>query len=64
MASRASSRTSPAQIHDHHPVLRGAPPVERILDEDPDTAFVEIGGGTTLLSLVRQIRGRRLTARP
>ncbi|MGX9889583.1 ACP S-malonyltransferase [Streptomyces sp. NPDC002276] len=46
-----------------HPVL-WAPSVERVLDEDPDTTFVEIGGSTTLLSLVRQIRGRRLTARP
>ncbi|MER5339333.1 acyltransferase domain-containing protein [Streptomyces mirabilis] len=45
-----------------HPVL-WAPSIERILDEEPDTTFIEIGGNTTLFSLVRQIR-RRLTARP
>ena len=42
-----------------HPVL-WAPSVERVLDRDPDTTFIEIGGNTTLLSLVRQTRRRRL----
>ncbi|MEV6167704.1 acyltransferase domain-containing protein [Streptomyces sp. NPDC051954] len=46
-----------------HPVL-WAPSVELVLDGDPDTTFTEIGGTTTLLSLVRQIRRRRLAARP
>lgn len=50
-----------------HPVL-WAPSVVRVLDRDPDTTFVEIGDGTTLLSLVRQTRRRlrqgRLAARP
>ncbi|MFE5028826.1 ACP S-malonyltransferase [Streptomyces sp. NPDC056656] len=46
-----------------HPVL-WAPSVERVLDEDPETTFIEIGGNTTLLSLVRQIRRRRLATRP
>ncbi|MEV5528829.1 ACP S-malonyltransferase [Streptomyces prunicolor] len=46
-----------------HPVL-WAPSVERVLDEDPDTTFIEIGGTTTLLSLVRQVRHRRLAGRP
>ncbi|MFG2525387.1 ACP S-malonyltransferase [Streptomyces sp. NPDC048527] len=37
--------------------------IDRILDADPDTAFTEVGDSTTLLSFVRQIRRRRLTAR-
>lgn len=44
-----------------HPVLWAAS-VERILDGNPDTTFTEIGGTTTLLSLVRQIRRRHLAA--
>ncbi|MFJ6895181.1 ACP S-malonyltransferase [Streptomyces hokutonensis] len=44
-----------------HPVL-WAPSIERVLDEEPDTAFIEIGGNTLLLSLVQQVRRRRLSA--
>ncbi|MFE9601443.1 ACP S-malonyltransferase [Streptomyces hokutonensis] len=44
-----------------HPVL-WAPSIERVLDEAPDTTFIEIGGNTTLLSLVRQVRHRRPSA--
>ncbi|MFJ6739287.1 ACP S-malonyltransferase [Streptomyces sp. NPDC091279] len=46
-----------------HPVLWTSS-VDRVLDADPDTTFTEVGGTTTLLPLVRQIRRRRLAARP